>query len=281
MISGTLRLPRRVKARPGDPGRGYRRGMDVRIGTSGWTYRHWRGTFYPQGLRIADQLDHYTERFRTVELNGSHYRWPADSTVEAWRERLPAGFEMAVKASRYLTHYRKLNEPQDWVERIVHTLDLLGDHARPLLLQLPAHLHRDDDRLAGFLGLLPERVRVAVEVQHESWLDEDVFDLLDRHGAGFVVSVIAGREPVLRATGRLAYVRFHNADPDWRYGGSFSDAELAPWVGRLRELTGADDGGPAGDAAGARPAYVYFNNDNHGHAAFNALTLRRMAETEA
>ena len=255
--------------------------MDVRIGTSGWTYRHWRGTFYPQGLRIADQLDHYTERFRTVELNGSHYRWPADSTVEAWRERLPAGFEMAVKASRYLTHYRKLNEPQDWVERIVHTLDLLGDHAGPLLLQLPAHLHRDDDRLAGFLGLLPERVRVAVEVQHESWLDEDVFDLLDRHGAGFVVSVIAGREPVLRATGRLAYVRFHNADPDWRYGGSFSDDELAPWVGRLRGLTGADDGGPAGDATGARPAYVYFNNDNHGHAAFNALTLRRMAETEA
>lgn len=274
MISGTLRLPRRVKARAGDPGRGYRRGMDVRIGTSGWTYRHWRGTFYPQGLRIADQLDHYTERFRTVELNGSHYRWPADSTVEAWRERLPAGFEMAVKASRYLTHYRKLNEPQDWVERIVHTLDLLGDHAGPLLLQLPANLHRDDDRLAGFLGLLPERVRVAVEVQHESWLDEDVFDLLDRHGAGFVVSVIAGREPVLRATGRLAYVRFHNADPDWRYGGSFSDAELSPWVKRLRELTGAD-------AAGARPAYVYFNNDNHGHAAFNALTLRRMAETEA
>lgn len=281
MISGTLRGRRRVRARPGGPGQGYRRGMDVRIGTSGWTYRHWRGTFYPQGLRIADQLDHYTERFRTVELNGSHYRWPADSTVEAWRERLPAGFEMAVKASRYLTHYRKLNEPQDWVERIVHTLDLLGDHAGPLLLQLPAHLHRDDGRLAGFLGLLPERVRVAVEVQHESWLDEDVFDLLDRHGAGFVVSVIAGREPVLRATGRLAYVRFHNADPDWRYGGSFSDAELAPWVGRLRELTGADDGGPAGDAAGARPAYVYFNNDNHGHAAFNALTLRRMAETEA
>lgn len=274
MISGTLRLPRRVKARPGNPGRGYRRGMDVRIGTSGWTYKHWRGTFYPQGLRIADQLDHYTERFRTVELNGSHYRWPADSTVEAWRERLPAGFEMAVKASRYLTHYRKLNEPQDWVERIVHTLDLLGDHAGPLLLQLPANLHRDDDRLAGFLGLLPERVRVAVEVQHESWLDEDVFDLFDRHGAGFVVSVIAGREPALRATGRLAYVRFHNADPDWRYGGSFSDAELAPWVGRLRELTGAD-------AAGARPAYVYFNNDNHGHAAFNALTLRRMAEAEA
>ncbi|WP_370426858.1 DUF72 domain-containing protein [Micrococcus luteus] len=243
-------------------------------GPPAWTYNHWRGTFYPQGLRIADQLDHYTERFGTVELNGSHYRWPADSTVEAWRERLPAGFEMAVKASRYLTHYRKLNEPQDWVERIVHTLDLLGDHAGPLLLQLPAHLHRDDDRLAGFLGLLPERVRVAVEVQHESWLDEDVFDLLDRHGAGFVVSVIAGREPVLRATGRLAYVRFHIADPDWRYGGSFSDAELSPWVKRLRELTGAD-------AAGARPAYVYFNNDNHGHAAFNALTLRRMAETEA
>ena len=247
--------------------------MDVRIGTSGWTYKHWRGTFYPQGLRIADQLDYYTERLDTVELNGSHYRWPADTTVEAWCDRLPTGFEMTVKASRYLTHYRKLNDPQDWVDRIAHTMDLLGERAGPVVLQLPANLHRDDERLAGFLTLLPERIRVAIEVQHESWLDEGVFELLDRYGAGFVVSVIAGREPVLRATGRLAYVRFHNSDPNWRYGGSFSDAELEPWVERLRGLTGDAEPGGA-----TRPAYVYFNNDNHGYAAFNALTLRGMVE---
>ncbi|MGC5048348.1 DUF72 domain-containing protein [Micrococcus porci] len=223
--------------------------MDVRIGTSGWTYMHWRGTFYPQGLRISDQLDHYTERFRTVELNGSHYRWPADSTVEAWRERLPAGFEMAVKASRYLTHYRKLNEPQDWVERILHTLDLLRDHAGPLLLQLPANLHRDDGRLAGFLGLLPERVRVTVEVQHESWLDEDVFDLFDRHGAGFVVSVIAGREPVLRArASRLRLLqqrqprprRVQRADAAQDGGGrSLTRAERVPSVRGKRRPSAA------------------------------------------
>ena len=169
--------------------------MDVRIGTSGWTYKLWRGTFYPDGLRIADQLDYYAERFDTVELNGSHYRWPADTTVEGWRDRLPAGFEMTVKASRYLSHYRKLKDPEDWVERITHTHDLLGDKAGPLVVQLPADLHRDDDRLSTFLGMLPERVRVAVEPQHESWLDDGVFDLLDRHGAGFVVSVIAGRWP--------------------------------------------------------------------------------------
>ncbi|TDO93704.1 DUF72 domain-containing protein [Enemella evansiae] len=239
--------------------------MDVRIGTSGWTYQHWRGTFYPVGLRVADQLDHYAARFDTVELNGSHYRWPADKTVTGWRDRLPAGFEMAVKASRYLTHFRKLNNPEDWVERITHTHDLLGAHAGPLLLQLPAELARDDERLAHFLGLLPERIRVAIEPQHPSWLDDGVFDLLDRHGAGFVVSVIAGREPVLRATGRLAYVRFHNSDPNWRYGGSFDDAALEPWVAHLRALT-----------SGGRPAYCYFNNDNHGYAAFNALRLKEL-----
>ena len=238
----------------------------MRIGTSGWTYKHWRGTFYPDGLRIADQLDYYAQHFRTVELNGSHYRWPADRTVEGWRDKLPGGFEMTVKASRYLTHYRKLNDPdRTWVDLITTTMGLLGDKAGPLVMQLPADLHRDDDRLGGFLSMLPEHIRVAVEPQHESWLDDAVFDLLDRHGAGFVVSVIAGREPVLRAAGRLAYVRFHNSDPNWRYGGSFSDEALAEWVDRLRLLT-----------AGDRPAYVYFNNDNHGYAAFNALTLQRL-----
>lgn len=146
--------------------------MDVRIGTSGWTYQHWRGTFYPTGLRVADQLDHYAARFDTVELNGSHYRWPADKTVDGWRNRLPAGFTMAVKASRYLTHFRKLNDPGDWVERIVHTYRLLGEHAGPLLLQLPADLARDDDRVAHFLGLLPEQILVAIEPQHASWFDD-------------------------------------------------------------------------------------------------------------
>lgn len=237
--------------------------MEAHIGTSGWTYRHWRGTFYPDGLRIRDQLAYYAERFDTVELNGSHYRWPTDATMAGYRERLPTGFRMAVKASRYLSHYRKLNEPADWCARIVATMDALGPAAGPLLVQLPADLHRDDDRLAAFLGRLPERILVAIEPQHQSWLAQGVFDLLDRHGAGFVISVIAGREPTLRASGRLVYVRFHNADPAWRYGGSFEEQHLTWWADRLRELT-----------AGGLPAYVYFNNDNYGHAPANALTLK-------
>lgn len=236
--------------------------MDVRVGTSGWTYKHWNGTYYPTGTKAADRLAYYAQRLDTVELNGSHYRWPSESSVVTWRDTVPGGFEIAVKASRYLTHFRKLNDPTDWVERITTTMDLLGDKAGPLVCQLPADLARDDERLGTFLGMLPERVRVAIEFQHESWFDEGVFDLLDRHGAGFVVSVIAGREPILRATGRLAYVRYHNTDPDWRYGGSFEADDLAPWPARLEQLT-----------AGVRPAYCYFNNDNHGYAAFNAEAL--------
>lgn len=237
----------------------------IHVGTSGWTYDSWKGTFYPAGLKAAARLDHYAQHFETVELNGSHYRWPKDETMVGYRARLPEGFIMAVKASRYLTHFRKLRDPADWCARIVATMDALGDKAGPLLVQLPADLHRDDSRLEGFLAGLPERVLVAVEPQHESWFDDAVFDLLDRHGAGFVVSVIAEKEPVLRTTGRLAYVRFHNADPNWRYGGSFDDDTLALWAARLRELT----------AAGV-PGFAYFNNDNHGYAAFNGLTLRTM-----
>jgi uncharacterized protein YecE (DUF72 family) len=237
--------------------------MEVHVGTSGWTYTSWKGTFYPADLRAKDRLDFYAERFDTVELNGSHYRWPKDSTMEGYRDQLPDGFRMAVKASRYLTHFRKLRDPQDWCGWITSTMDALGDRAGPLLVQLPADLPRDDELLAGFLDCLPERVHVAVEPQHESWLDDGVFDLLDRHGAGFVVSVIAGREPVLRAAGRLAYMRFHNADPNERYGGSFSDEELSRWPARLDGLTD-----------GERPAYVFFNNDNHGYAPANAATLK-------
>lgn len=244
--------------------------MEVHVGTSGWTYGSWKGTFYPRELRAKGQLDYYAERFDTVELNGSHYRWPKDATMEGYRERLPDGFRMAVKASRYLTHFRKLRDPDDWCGWITSTMDALGAKAGPLIVQLPADLPRDDELLARFLGCLPERVLVAVEPQHESWLDDDAFDLLDRHGAGFVVSVIAGREPVLRATGRLAYVRFHNADPSQRYGGSFSEEDLSRWPTKLRALTG-----------GERPAYVYFNNDNHGYAPANALTLKAaLAEAE-
>lgn len=249
------------RANPSTPGGA----APIHVGTSGWTYKHWRGTFYPQGLRIADQLDYYAENLETVELNGSHYRWPKDETMRGYRERLPAGFQMAVKASRYLSHYRKLNDPDTWVELITGTMDALRDKAGPLVVQLPANFHRDDERLSTFLGKLPERILVAIEPQHESWLDDDVFDLLGRHGAGFVISVIAEQEPVLRAAGRLVYARFHNSDPNWRYGGTFDDETLAVWAGRLRELT-----------AGGRPGYVYFNNDNHGYAAMNAVTLRGM-----
>lgn len=237
----------------------------MHVGTSGWVYKHWKGTFYPKGLPAKSELDYYAERLDTVELNGSHYRWPKDETMAGYRDRLPEGFQMAVKASRYLSHYRKLNEPEEWCELITKTMDALGPKAGPLIVQLPSNFHRNDERLSHFLGLLPERILVAIEPQHESWLDEDVFALLDRHGAGFCISVIAEQEPVLRATGRLVYARFHNSDPNWRYGGTFDDATLAVWADRFRELT-----------AGQRPAYVYFNNDNHGYAAFNAVTLKGM-----
>lgn len=232
------------------------------VGTSGWTYNSWNGPLYPPEVKGTERLGYYAEQFPTVEYNGSYYHWPKDTTMEGYHRRLPAGFKMAVKASRFLTHYRRLADPTQWCERIIKTMDLLGPHAGPLLVQLPSDLERDDERLNRFLGALPERIVVAVEFQHPSWLDEGVFDLLHRHGAGFVISVIAGQQPILRAVGRLVYVRFHNFDPSMRYGGSFDDASLTWWAGRLRELT-----------ADGLPAFAYFNNDMNGYAVANARTL--------
>jgi uncharacterized protein YecE (DUF72 family) len=231
------------------------------VGTSGWTYDSWREPFYA-GVPRRRWLEHYAAHLATVELNASHYRWPRDATFEGWRERLPAGFEMAVKAPRGLTHARRLGDPGRWAEVIGRGLGLLGDRAGPLLLQLPPTMERDDSRLDTALRAMPSGVRAAVELRHPSWHVEEVFSLLERHGAAYVVMSGADLPCVLRATASLVYVRWHGPSREHLYAGSYPEADLRWWADRLREWTGAGH-----DVRG------YFNNDEHGYAVANATRL--------
>lgn len=235
------------------------------IGTSGWSYDHWDGVLYPPGTPTAKRLELYLREFDTVELNASYYRWPRDATFAGWRNRLPDGFMMSVKAPRGLTHAKRLASPERWVERITGAWHELYDRRGVLLVQLPPTMERDDERLGWFLGRLPWWVQVAVEMRHPSWHDEAVFDLLARHGAAYCVMSGAGLPCVLRSTGSLVYVRFHGPSHDQLYAGCYSVEELSWWAERIREWE-----------SGGNEVYAYFNNDGHGHAVHNARRLRQL-----
>lgn len=235
----------------------------ARIGTSGWVYPHWRGVLYAGDQRTW--LDQYVAEFDTVELNGSFYRWPADARYESWRDRLPEGFEMAVKAPRGLTHARRLRDPEVWVERITRGLHALGERRGPLIAQLHPALERDDDLLDAFLTALPRWTRPAIEFRHPSWNDDAVFGLLERHGAAYCVMSGAHLPCVMRATAPLVYVRLHGPDPEHLYAGSYSDDDLTWWAERIGEWERR-----------GHEVYAYFNNDGEGHAVRNARTLKRM-----
>lgn len=235
----------------------------MRIGTSGWSYDHWDVVLYPEGMPSRSRLAVYAGRFDTVELNMSFYRWPRPGMFAGWRDRLPPGFELTVKAPRGLTHARKLYQPEEWVGRLTVGLRELGDRLGVLLVQLAPSHERDDARLDYFLSALPSGVRVAVELRHPSWQDEAVFRLLERHGAAYCVMSGAHLPCHLRATAPFVYVRMHGPDTGRLYAGSYSEEDLRWWADRLREW-----------AAQGRDVYVYFNNDGYGHAVRNAESLR-------
>lgn len=237
----------------------------VRIGTSGWSYTHWNGVLYRPGLPAGQRLQVYASEFDTVELNASFYRWPPAYRYAQWRERLPRGFAMSVKAPRGLTHARKLFSPEEWVERMSAGWHELGDARGVMLVQLPPAMERDDERLAYFLDRLPPTMPTTVEFRHPSWDTDEVYDLLARHHAAYCVMSGANLPCVLRATTDFVYVRFHGPSHDQLYAGSYSDDDLAWWADRIAEWRGSGLG-----------VWAYFNNDGEGHAVRNARTLKQL-----
>jgi uncharacterized protein YecE (DUF72 family) len=237
----------------------------VHIGTSGWSYPHWENVLYPPGTPPGLRLDVYTERFDTVELNASFYRWPAGHTFAAWQRRLPERFLFSVKASRGLTHAKKLYAPEAWIDRIAGCWHELGERRGVVLFQLAPDHQRDDERLEYFLARLPPWMRVAVEFRHPSWHDDGVFDVLARHEAAYCVMSGAQLPCILRATAPFVYLRMHGPSSDHLYAGSYSDTDLRWWADRIREWE-----------HNGYEIFVYFNNDGGGYAVRNAETLRAL-----
>jgi uncharacterized protein YecE (DUF72 family) len=234
----------------------------IRIGCSGWQYQHWRGEFYPAGLPQSRWFDHYALSFDTVEINNSFYRLPEEVTFSKWSDQAPRRFLYAVKASRFLTHMKKLKDPEDPLARFFDRAKHLGPHLGPVLYQLPPSWSLNLPRFEHFLVELPQGVLHTVEFRETSWYDERVYKLLRRYKVAMCLHDMEGLASQRMVVGPFVYVRFHQGTK--KYGGGYSDARLDDWAEWLSKR-----------AAEGLDVFAYFNNDAGGHAPRDAVRLRQ------
>ena len=239
-------------------------GAQFHVGCSGWSYKHWRGDFYPRGLTASRWFEYYADVFDTVELNASFYRLPSESAVRFWREKAPEGFVFSVKASRLITHFRRLKDVEAALDTFLRRMQGLEEHLGPLLFQLPPDFGPDHERLEAFLELVPRRYRCAFEFRNRAWWSKETFRLLEQHDAAFCIYNAGETTTPVVATAPFVYVRFHG--PSASYASSYSDEQLREWARELRGLDGVSE------------VFAYLNNDIGGHAPRDAVRLREMVE---
>lgn len=237
----------------------------IHIGTSGWQYKHWRGTFYPEDVKVKDHFTYYQKYFDTIEINNSFYRIPAKETFEKWKNQVNPDFNYVVKANRFITHMKKLHDTEDVLNNFLANAAALGNKLSVILFQLPPGWQVNTQRLESFLKLLPKDVRCTFEFRNETWYTHEVYALLEKYNCAFCIYHLAGHLSPLKVTANFVYVRLHG--PGGKYQGSYSADALNEWAGRCKQW-----------AAEGKDVYVYFDNDDNGYTAFNAISLKKLTE---
>ncbi len=237
--------------------------QQIRIGTSGWQYPHWKGPFYPQEIPKRSFLEYYAGSFETVEVNSFFYGLPKEETVAGWRDSVPEEFEFAVKASRYITHMKKLKDPGAGLDKFWQRASLLGEQLGPVLFQLPPNWGVDTERLRSFLQALPQGPRYTFEFRDESWFASEALALLEEYGAALCVYELGEWASPVTVTADFAYVRLHG--PEAGYSGDYGSEALEGWARQLREW-----------AERGLDAYLFFDNDEAGYAARDGLLLKEL-----
>jgi len=235
----------------------------IHIGTSGWHYDHWIGPFYPEDLAKEDFLKFYAERFHTVEINNSFYQLPGKKTLETWKNTVSSSFVFCVKASRYITHMKKLKDPKEPVSKFLDQMQALDGNLGPILFQLPPHWKINPDRLHSFLDSLPGDKRYTFEFRDPSWYEDEIFEILQEHGAAFCIYELAGHTSPKAVTADFVYVRLHG--PEGAYEGQYDGRVLSGWAGAF-SAWGRQN----------KEIFCYFDNDQAGYAAQDALRLQEM-----
>ncbi len=240
----------------------------ARVGTSGWSYRHWRDRFYPRGLPQSRWLEHYSSAFGTVELNSPFYRLPERRTFESWAGRVPGDFLFAVKASRYITHVKRARGVAEPLGAMLDRYAGLDEKLGPILFQFPPDWSLDLARLEELLEAVPDGYRCAYEFRDPSWFAQETYARLERHGAALCIADSTRFPKAIEVTAPFTYIRMHGSDRP--YGSKYSERELRLWASRI-----------ARDFAGAGlDVYVYFNNDAYGYAVDNALRLKELLQQQ-
>jgi len=237
---------------------------EIRIGTSGFHYKHWVGRFYPPATPAGKMLAYYVQHFDTLELNNSFYRLPQPEAFDRWREATPPGFVFAVKASRFLTHNKKLKDPENSLDLLLPRVERLKEKLGPILFQLPPRWKVNHERLEQFLRILPRKFRYAFEFRELSWISESTNALLERFNAAFCIYELAGYETPLSLTADFAYIRLHGPAAG-KYQGDYSDERLEKWARQIENW-----------AKKMKAVYIYFDNDQEAYAARNAAKLRKL-----
>ncbi|MFW5821569.1 MAG: DUF72 domain-containing protein [Bacteroidota bacterium] len=236
--------------------------MAYYIGCSGYHYNDWRGKFYPEDLKKEEWLEYYTEHFNTVEINNTFYQIPEKKTLKEWMKTTPKDFRFAVKGSRYITHMKKLKDPEEHLDNFYEGIEALMDKTEIILWQLPGNLHKNKEKIENFCDLLNKDFKNVIEFRHKSWFDEEIYELLAKYD---VISCSLSApddlpEELEDRTG-TSYLRFHGKK-EW-YDYNYSKRELEKWSKKIEDSEAKDH-------------YVYFNNDHEAHSAENAQTLKEL-----
>ncbi len=235
--------------------------MEIRVGTSGWNYPHWRDIFYPENLAKGKWLEFYSKYFDTVELNATFYRLPVEKTFQNWYKRTPSGFIWAVKASKFITHTKRLKDVQDALKRFYNSVSQLKEKCGPILFQLPPSLVFEKTLLENFCEILDHSYNYAMEVRNESWINDKAFRILNKHNIAFCISDTAGRYPYHEEiTADFVYVRLHGSRR--LYASEYTQEEMISWAKKISDWK--------------RNAYIYFDNDFQGYAVKNARMLKEI-----
>lgn len=239
----------------------------IKIGTSGWSYAHWDKVFYPEELEQKAHLAFYASFFNTVEINTTFYHLPLENVVKNWRLQVPKNFIFSVKASRFITHNKRLIDCEEAIDRFYERIFLLQEKLGPILFQLPPSFAKNAQRLQDFLSLLTKKQQHAIEFRHPSWFDDETYRILRKYQIALCISDLNGNCSPLITTSNFVYIRLHG--PKKAYTGRYSPAALTAWKQRL--LTWKEEG---------KEVYIYFDNDDKSYAVKDGLKLRERMNNE-
>lgn len=237
----------------------------IHIGASGWHYEHWKGPFYPYKTPNKELLSHYSRHFKTTEINNTFYKLPSEKAMMEWRDSTPDDFIFSVKASRFITHMKKLKDPELTLPSFLERIDLLGEKLGPILFQLPPKWRYNGERFRRFVAALPDDHRYAFEFRDPSWVNDDSLEAMGEKHIALCIHDMAGETSPKETPGGFVYIRFHG--PEENYGGSYDAQTLAGWTGAISSWANT-----------GKEIFCYFDNDEAGHAPLNAARLREMVE---